>query len=415
MQKKKILIFQFPNLNNYGTGMMGLVTIQEISRRLGAENVEYHIDFDEYADLNEIKNELDGYHHIKKYDAKKVKRISKIKNTYLRKIKYIGNFISGQDIKEFDLVVILGGDGFSEEYGSTAYIEFVKLWLYSFRTKIVMLGQTMGPFDNWKNRLAVNFLLKKINIFTRDSWCYNYLKNEFSLDKKLNSSADLAFMNLPLENVDEIKNSVLDNFNLTSKEYITFVISGIQGKRYYCESEEKYISCWKNIIERVSEIKDLKNKKIVFLAHTFKPYGEEDKFIKKVFKEISPEVQARIVVISDRILQTRARHILGNGLFTITGRMHAAISSYKMGTPAIPLAYSPKYDGVIGEGLKRKDLILHANDPELWNTGNIVDKVEEKVIYLLKNYSQIMKVIPTEANNQKKIISKTLDDICQGL
>ncbi len=415
MKKKKVLIFQFPNLNNYGTGMMGLITIQEISQRLGTNNVEFYVDFNEYADFNEIRSELKGKHNINTYVAKSVNNIAKIKNPFVRKFKYLKNFISGEDIKGFDLIIVLGGDGFSEEYGATAYIEFIKLWLYSFSTKVIMLGQTMGPFNNWKNRLAIKYLLAKIDIYTRDSWCYNYLKNEFSLNKKLHFSADLAMTDLPLERDEVIKSNILNKFNLLPSEYITFVISGIQGKGYYCDSKEQYISNWKHIIEQVAKIDVLKTKKIVLLAHTFKPYGEEDLFVKNMLKEFTSDIQERTIVISDRILQTRARHILGNGLFTITGRMHAAISSYKMGVPAIPLAYSPKYDGVIGEGLKRKDLIVYANNTELWETGNIVNSVTDKVRYLLNNYNQIAIEIPLAVEEQKKLVMSTLDSICKDL
>lgn len=415
MKKKKILILQFPNLNNYGTGMMGLVTIQEISERIGSENVEFYADFNEYAVLSEIKSELNGLHSINTYVPDSLQNISKVKNPFIRKIKYLKNFISGDDIKRFDLIIVLGGDGFSEEYGATAYIEFVKLWLYSFNTKVIMLGQTMGPFNNWKNRFAIKYLLSKIDIFTRDSWCYNYLKNEFSLNKKLHLTADLAMADLPLERIEGIKNDILKKYNLNSGEYVTFVISGIQGKGYYCDSREQYLINWKNIIEQVSVIDFLKTKKIVLLAHTFKPYGEEDVFVKNMFKHLSPDIQERTVIIPERILQTRARHILGNGLFTITGRMHAAISSYKMGVPAIPLAYSPKYDGVIGEGLKRKDLIVYANDAQLWKTGNIVNSVKNRVNYLLNNYNQIATEIPLAVEEQKKLVKNTLDSICKDL
>ena len=39
MSKKKILIEHFSNLNNYGTAMMGLVTIQRLAERCGAGRI----------------------------------------------------------------------------------------------------------------------------------------------------------------------------------------------------------------------------------------------------------------------------------------------------------------------------------------------------------------------------------------
>ena len=54
MSKKKILIEHFSNLNNYGTAMMGLVTIQRLAERWGAEQVEFYFYPDEYTDLSLI-------------------------------------------------------------------------------------------------------------------------------------------------------------------------------------------------------------------------------------------------------------------------------------------------------------------------------------------------------------------------
>jgi len=416
MERKKILLLKFPNLNNYGTGMMGLVAMQQISNRLGAENVEFISDFNSYANFNEIKSELKGPFVINSdYDKKHQNKIVNNSSYFSRIINYINNFICGEYIKGVDLIVVLGGDCFTEERSTIVYKDLIRLWLFSFKVKVVMVGQTMGPFNNWKNRLSCRYLLPRIDIFARDSWCYNYLQNEFSLKNKLHLSADLAMADLPLENNQEIKRNILNTYNLNSKGYISFVISGIQTEGFYCNSREQYVSNWKNIIEHVASIDALLTKKIVLLAHTFKPYGEEDEFVKNMFNELSSDLQSRTVVVSERILQTRARLILGNGLFTITGRMHAAVSTFQMGTPAISLAYSPKYNGVIGNGLKRSDLIIYANDNQLWATGDIVCKVTEKVNYLLDNYDHIISDIKPAIESQKELLMKSLDLICQDL
>lgn len=412
---KKFLIFQFPNLNNYGTGMMGLVTIQEICNRLGEENVTFYCDFNEYANLEEIKRELNGNVNIEYYKPSSTIAAGEIRNPIYRKIKYLNSFLSGSDIKEFDSIIVIGGDGFSEEYGDTAYIEFFKLWLYSFRVKTILLGQTMGPFNDWKNRFSCKYLLPRIEIYARDNWCYSYLHNEFSLKNNLHLSTDLAFCELPLESNIDIKNDILSKYNLKPKDYITFVVSGIQGNGYYSDDSEKYLECWKNIIIESASIGSFTNKRIVLLAHTFKPYGEENQLVENMYKKLPDEIKKRTIVVSERILQTRARHILGNGLLTVTGRMHAAISTFESGVPAVSLAYSPKYKGVIGEGLKREDLIVDANKPILWESDEIVSLTTEKVAYVNTNYNKLVDEIRQAVLIQKRIIQNTLDQICKTL
>ncbi len=96
-----------------------------------------------------------------------------------------------------------------------------------------------------------------------------------------------------------------------------------------------------------------------------------------------------------------ARIILGNGLFTITGRMHGAVSTFQMGKPAISLSYSVKYRGVIGEELKLPNLIIESSDARLWENGDIVTKVVDRVDYVVGNYASLIKSINQNAELSK--------------
>lgn len=42
--------------------------------------------------------------------------------------------------------------------------------------------------------------------------------------------------------------------------------------------------------------------------------------------------------------------------------MHAAVSTFQMGKPAICLSYSPKYKGVISDGLNLSELVIEAKE-----------------------------------------------------
>lgn len=405
MKRQKILILHFPNLNNYGTGMMGLVTIQALADRFGADNVEFYCDFNQFADIDEIKSELRGGIILKKYINENTANIGNIKNAFYRKIRILLDLLFNFEGKGFDKMIVLGGDDLSEYYSHHgAALEIMNYWKSSFRTKIILLGQTLGPFSNPLNRFASKYLLPRLNIYARDFWCVEYMKNEFGI--KIHAMVDLALSDLPLQTDNAIESEILGKYKLLKNNYFTIVISGLQGEGYYCNDLSIYLNRYKEIIEIISRMPQLNDKKICLLAHTFAPYGDEVTLLEKLTLLIPENLQQRLVLVNDRILETRARFILGNGMFTITGRMHAAVSTFQMGKPSICLSYSAKFKGVIGDSIGRNDLVIESNNDRMWCDKTIVAKVEEKVCYLLNNYEQIKIEITEHVSEHKKNLLK---------
>ena len=246
------------------------------------------------------------------------------------------------------------------------------------------------------------------------------MQKEFGLSKNVYQSADLAFMDLPLQSQKNIETEILNRYGLEKKKYITLVISGMQGK-YYTPDKNAYFNSYKSLIINILNDKNYQNKKLVLLAHTFPPHANEAALINdfmndlKNDKNLNPVLLNRITTVTDKILPTRARFILGNGYMTITGRMHAAISSFQMGTPAIALSYSAKYQGVIGLNLNRTDLIIESNKPELWQNSNIVKLITGKMAYINANYERLSNEIKSKVAVQKKSVEETFNTIATKL
>ena len=116
------------------------------------------------------------------------------------------------------------------------------------------------------------------------------------------------------------------------------------------------------------------------------------------------------MVIREQILPVEARIILGHAYFTITCRMHSAVSSFQMGKPAICLSYSSKYKGVIADGLKMNNLVIEAKNEELWK-NEIVELVNNKIEYVEENYDDLKMKIRENVNNCKNIVEETLNEI----
>ena len=275
---------------------------------------------------------------------------------------------------------------------------------------VFLSGQTIGPFHSWRIPLAKK-CLRGCQIYTRDPVSGGYLRNELKL-KNVKISSDLAWLDLPKQNNRELLDRTLAGYELERNEYITIVPSGLV--RQYTGNRKIYIESLTKVLTLLKEKEQLKHKKIVLLSHVLKPEGADDR---KTINSIMENINANenIIPITDELLPVQARAILGNGLFTITGRMHAAVSTFQMLKPAIALSYSVKYRGVIGEGLGMKDLVIEAKGDELWESGNIVDMVMDRVDYVLNNYDSLVERIKPAVEESKRMAMAQIEDIAKKL
>jgi len=382
--------------------MMGLVSLNELQKRYG-DDTDFYCQCNAYTSFDDIQAELNKPVHLSNHVPPPdfTSRYKWIRS--LQKRRYL---VDGSEVADYDEVIILGGDDLSEYYTTKIYKDLLKYWRWHKTTNIYLLGQSIGPFSKIKNKLVMKYFYKRIPIFVRDYWSKKYLKDHFNLSKNVHQGADLAFLDLPLQHRKDIENEILKKYKLTPKKYITLVISGLQGN-YYTDDKQSYFENYKSIIQNL--LNQFSDFKIVLLAHTFPPHGNEASQISDFLNDSQLNQNDRIIPVTEKIMPTRARFILGNGFLTITGRMHAAISTLQMGTPAIALSYSAKYKGVIGMNLDRNDLIIESNDKTLWDNKQIPGLVQEKVDYVVQNYEQLHQEITKKVSEQKELVNQNFD------
>ena len=309
------------------------------------------------------------------------------------------------------MIVMLGGDDLTESYSITSAIsESIKIYILTLKYNVYLVCQNIGPFRKWLMNI-VKTLLKNCIIYTRDEKTYDYLKDDLKLNY-IYKSSDLGFIELPLQK-REIYAELREKYNLVEGEYITLVPSGLVTK--YSSNRDSYVESWVEIINGIRKIYETKDKKIVLLSHVLKPdHADDRKIIKEILGKIDNNKE-NVVPIVDEILPSEARLILGNGLFTITGRMHAAISTIQMLKPAIALSYGFKYDGVLGQMMGLNDLIIKSDIENLWTEKIIVGEMLEKVHYVLNNYDKIIDRINFNLNKNMQIVMDTLKHISSNI
>jgi colanic acid/amylovoran biosynthesis protein len=233
--------------------------------------------------------------------------------------------------------------------------------------KVVMCGQTIGPFFSWRKNIMKNLLKNVTKIIARDPVTYKYLTEEFKLKNVLLGS-DLAFLPLAGEKDQHSQSQVNPEYYGLKEKYFTIVPSELIWRYAKEPSREVYIDILTNAALYLLE--NHREYQLLILPHVLAPDSSDDRlagrdlYINLKRKGIE---NGRMIFLKEQLLPFQARKLLAQSQIVFTGRMHAAISSFACGVPALSLSYSRKYWGIIGEHFGLKELIVDVRDKR-WET-----------------------------------------------
>lgn len=406
MKKVKLM---YIHTYNYGNLMMAINFIKYAL--LGTEEqIDIYTDVIAKEELDRLTESLNCNENFNIYSDNLV--ISKKRNIVekvINKIKFSLGYWSGiiKNRSKYDYIVYLGGDCLSEYYSKKQFIkDGLKIYLTSLKKPVLIVGQTIGPFTSYRKWLTKIFLGKSI-VSTRDDVCYEYLTSEIGL-KNIIKSRDLAFLPLPIEHNNALTEELLKKYGVETEKYITIVPSGLY--KSYTNERDVYLKEYVKIFETLNINEKLNGLKFVVLPHVVNRNDDDRYIIRDIQKELAGKFDDRIMFIDDILLAHEARAILGNGVFTITGRMHAAVSTFEMKKPAISLSYSVKYKGVIGEGLEMNELVIDTKGNEVWAEGKIHEMVDEKVNYVIDYKEEVVKKIENKVDNCGDIAKNQIEE-----
>lgn len=156
-------------------------------------------------------------------------------------------------------------------------------------------------------------------------------------------------------------------------------------------------------IQIISYIIDTLNLDVLLLAHVIHVSDSNDKIIiDELMKRLDHQYHSRVHVVDHLIQPYEARILLGGGKATITGRMHAAVSSINMGTVPICLSYSVKFKGVIGDDFDLNDYIYQCRGDDIWASGNVHVEVINRLNTVLEHRESIVNNIASKLEAVQK-------------
>lgn len=363
----KVYISNCPNTFNYGSMMMGENFITYFNKACGLEN-RYYV---ETSDDRNIQRLIDATGSTDIHPVPMNHLLRKGLNKYdyllsqLKMKKIISDFL-----ENIDLVVVLGGDDFTEDYGwkepILRAIEFNQVEREGL--PVVLLGQTMGPYHSFRVPVMKNLLKGVSRIYPRDQRTFDYLHqmglSNFSL------TDDLAL--LPLARQQEEKGI---------KEYITYCPSALIFRYTKDRSRENWINFNLFMVDRIME--RFPDKNLILLAHVLKPEDADDRLIvSQLYNLTNDKYSGRIIAKKDEMLPWEARQLIARSSLVVSARMHPVISAIQCLVPSISLSYSTKFWGIIGDryGLERQIIDVRTlNYDEMKETfSKMLESIEEE-------------------------------------
>lgn len=375
--------------------MMAENFIKEFNANSTEINTYYHETSDEVNTKRLI--EATKYYKIFPVEMNSLFKENLSKYDYL--VGYFGiKDITTYLINDVDMIIVLGGDDYTEDYGwKGPIINLIKLVnLHNQHKLVIMLGQTMGPYLSFRKPI-MGHLLKKIDrIFPRDPMTFEYLK-QLNLEN-ISLTDDLALLELSKQEKRQ-----------RSKKYITYCPSELIYRYSKSENREDWVDFNLYMINQI--LIEFPDKIIVLLAHVLKPSHVDDrKIATELYKLLKKKYSARILLKTEEMLPYEVRNIIQESLFTISSRMHPVISSIQCCIPIIALSYSQKYWGIIGERYDLKEFILDVRFMDY-------EEMKKRFILLLSKIIteyELIKIKMSDKNSQaEKSISKTIKKIAQ--
>ena len=404
-----IRVSHISNTYNNGSFMMAINLLYHLAAKISGDTV-FYTDAPKDNNMMRLRSALPNVNVVgRECDDK----LFANPNHGLKPIRMVKLYMNKlyQIVKDkANMHIVLGGDDLSEYYG-TSYLVYglLSIYLYSLKMPVYLVGQTVGPFTGWRKYIAT-FVLKRCHIYTRETLNCNYLREELGLST-VQESRDLAFLALPGQNDLALKQNVLSRYGLQEEQYITIVPSGLYT--HYCKDQAAYVRNFVNVICQLKAGRAHSCYKIVLLPHVINTESD-DRFIISEIMELLDK-KKDIVTIFDELMPKELRMILGNGYFTITGRMHAAVSTFQMGRPAISLAYSVKYKGVISSGLDMDSLVIDCSESSRWESDLVTEDIMTCVDLIGKDYITMRSKIVAKVSESKDLAEKQIAAISEKL
>lgn len=265
-------------------------------------------------------------------------------------------------VRGCDLVCDIGaGDSFSDIYGlhRFAFQVLSKTIVLAAGRPLILAPQTVGPFRRPAAARIARVLMRRCRaVAVRDEQSLAWVNGACAATRTV-LSTDVAFR-LPYDSVRHDENRIHVGLNVSG-----LLFNGGYDRRNMFGLRMDYPALVRSLIARFCARDDCQ---LHLIGHVISDrQGIEDD--QRVARLLAREFPGVVVAPGFRTPSEAKSYLAGMDFFC-GSRMHACIAALSAGVPILPLAYSPKFQGLFGSlGY------LHCADCRTDTTQTVIDKV----------------------------------------
>jgi len=278
---------------------------------------------------------------------------------------------------------LAGGDSFSDIYGLNRliYVILPQLLVILLGKRLIQLPQTYGPYNTWLASFIARFVLRRSHlIFSRDRHGVKLVRGMLKqpvFDGRVKFAYDMGIALLPsppplsvMEQISRIK---------SKGELVGLNVNGLLYIGGYTRNNMFGLQCnYHRLIQELIEYFVRRHKaQVLLIPHV---YGQgsnsegDNQAINEIYAQCAAEYPDDLHFLQNPLNHSETKHVIGQCDFFVGSRMHACIAAISQCVPAIPLAYSGKFIGVmqsISEELQTADMRQLSNEDVLAMLDNV--------------------------------------------
>ncbi|HWP85966.1 MAG TPA: polysaccharide pyruvyl transferase family protein [Terriglobia bacterium] len=260
-----------------------------------------------------------------------------------------------RQIDDGDLFACMsGGDSFSDIYGLHRFLiaSLPQLLVLLLGKRLVLLPQTLGPYRSRAVRAVARYILRRAEaVYSRDHLGPRNMQALLGPRHagKVRFSPDVAFV---LEPRAPARTDILGlpEPGRSGRPLAGVNVSGLLYIGGYTRDNMFGLkSQYRELIAALVEhLIARKGADVLLIPHVFGTEGESDPpACERVYEALASKYAGRIGLLRGRYDQSEIKHIIGQCDFFVGSRMHACIAALSQHIPAVAIAYSDKFQGVL--------------------------------------------------------------------
>ena len=290
------------------------------------------------------------------------------------------NYLLKSEYEKVDVVVSIGGDNFTDDYGSPKqYFDCLNL-ARKLGKKTVIWGASIGPFRE-REQEWIDMLRNYDLITVREDKTKEYLLKN-GLTDNVRRVSDPGFLMEPKkpQNWSKPNNEILIGLGVSDLIY-----KYNMSKEKYLSTNAAFSDC---LIEKMGG-------NIVLVPHVIKAGLKDcDDYYacQEVLKRINNKEKCSI--LPQNLNAAEMKYCISKCSYFIGARTHSTIASLSSGVPTISIGYSSKAWGVNVDLLETDNYVLHYKNFD-------ISSLEEKTDSLVKNRDCIVSLLNSNLRRVK--------------